>query len=204
MTEQQSSKPPLKLAAAAALLKKGERLFVANKFDEALGIFDEIVHRLGDSQSLPVLETIAHAMQWRGLVFQTEDRDAEAIDAFGEIDRRFGNRPETSLAAIVAEDLLLKSFLLDPQQEMSTLDEIILRYSYRKEANIASSVAWALWSKGGCLEKRGQKDEALTIYHEVICRFGHRYEPSFPELLELAERDIQRMTGSHGDEISAS
>jgi hypothetical protein len=99
------------------------------------------------------------------------------------------------LAATAAEALLLKAHLLEPQQELDAFEELIRRFGHRDEADVASQVAWAMWSKGGCLEKRGGKEDALAIYEEVRSRFGHRQEPSFPDLIELVDRDIQRLTG---------
>lgn len=154
-------------------------------------------------EALATMEISANALLRKGLEFQTQGCDAEAIAAFSEIDRLFGNRNEGSLAAIVASSLLQKAHLLDDHAQATVLEAIIQRYGNRDEADIASPVAWAQWSKGGILEKVGRKEDALAIYRTVLHQHGHRLESSFPDLLALVRRDINRLTGNQVDEISA-
>ena len=95
---------------AKALVNKGVALRYAEKLEEAIAVYDEVVKRFGDAEETALLEQVAGALFNKGVALGKAEKPEEAIAVYDEVVRRFGNSKETALLEQVAKALNGKAF----------------------------------------------------------------------------------------------
>ncbi|MFQ5523488.1 MAG: hypothetical protein ACE5F5_07905, partial [Acidimicrobiia bacterium] len=70
------------------------------------------------------------------------------------------------------------------------------RYSDTTDPALAEQVAKALRGKGSILEDKGQPDQALAAYQEVIDRYSDTTDPALAEQVAKAAKAIDRLAGN--------
>jgi tetratricopeptide (TPR) repeat protein len=84
-------------------MNKGVAHGKADRPDEEIAAYDEVVRRFGDAQEPALREQVAKALVNKGVAHGKADRPDEAIIAYDEVVRRFGDAQEPALRVLVAK-----------------------------------------------------------------------------------------------------
>ena len=122
------------------------------------------------------------------------DRPEDALAAYDEVVRRFGDSEMPALLESVARALVRKGFILGRlnrlEDVLATCDEVVRRFGDSDVSALLESVARALVCKGHALEDLDRLEDVLTTCDEVVRRFG---DSEMPALLEsVAEALVSR------------
>jgi tetratricopeptide (TPR) repeat protein len=123
---------------------------------------------------------LASALFNKGVARAQEGRPSDAIEAYEELEKRFGEATDPSLLVWVAKALINKGIILG--QDGHVLDEIVAyeevtrRFGNAAEHALRERVAKALINKGFALKQEGRRNEAVAAYEEVKRRFGEANE----------------------------
>jgi tetratricopeptide (TPR) repeat protein len=152
--------------------------------DAALHFFNQALKQGG------VDTDTARWLYGKGWLLGRLDRNVEAIEAYTEVDRRFGQRSELPLLEPVAKALLNKGARLGVMgrhaEEIEAYTEVDRRFGQRSQLPLLEQVAKALVNKGARLGAMERHDEAIEAYTEVDRRFGQRSELSLLEQVAQA------------------
>ncbi len=168
---------------AWALFNKGVTLGILGRPQEALGSYDELLHRFGSATqsqgtkvgglTLPdwlkgdrqlgaqqqeeaeVREPVAWALFNRGVILKSLGHMPDAVAVFDELLKRFSEVKETTFERLTRPEWLQGSSEADPHQ---------------KELRV--QVAWALLNKATALGTLGRTQESLGTYDELLHRFA--------------------------------
>ena len=179
------------LAAAGARLDEARGLGNQNQAEEALAIYDEVVHRFGESETPALLEPVAKALVNKGITLGTMNRPDEALATYDEVVRRFEESETPALLEPVAKALVNKGITLGtmnrPEEELAAYDEMVRRFGESETPALLEPVAKALVNKGITLGTMNRPEEELAAYDEMVRRFG---ESENPALLEPVARGL--------------
>ncbi len=132
----------------------------------------------------------AQALLNKGITLGEAGRAVEALAAYDEVVRRYGDRPEAGIAGQVARALVNKGVTLGQAgragEELAAYDEVVRRYADRPETAIAEPVASALLYKGFTLAEAGRAGEELAAYDEVVRRYADRPEAGIAKRVAMA------------------
>ena len=122
---------------------------------------------------------------------ENQNQQEDALTAYDELVRRFGDSEMPMVSRLVALTLVFKGFTLHdldrPEDALVTYDEVVRRFGDSEMPDLLESVAMALVSKGDILLGRlNRPEDALTACEETVRRFGDSETPAFPELVVLA------------------
>ena len=122
---------------------------------------------------------------------ENQNQQEDALTAYDELVRRFGDSEMPMVSRLVALTLVFKGFTLHDLDQLEdalvTYDEVVRRFGDSETPDLLESVAMALVSKGDILLGRlNRPEDALTACDEVVRRFGDSETPAFPELVVLA------------------
>jgi tetratricopeptide (TPR) repeat protein len=171
---------------ARALLDRGVALEGANRTEDAIKVYKEVVANYGASKEVDLAVPVAWALYNMGNAFERLNRPEEALQSYEKSIETYGGRRKKELALPVAQTLFNWGFTLGklnrPMDEIQMYDEVVNKYEDQKETGLALMVAKALFSKGVALGRMNRMDEAIQSYQQVVERFGDRKE------VELAEQ----------------
>ncbi len=143
-----------------------------------------------DGKNSDWLLSEAKALHGQGYCLNGLGRQAEALAAYDEVARRFGDSSETALRERVAKALVNKGRILDENEQdeeaVSVYDEIVSRFGNSSEKVCSMSVAWALVNKGVSLVSKGDRVGAIAAWDEVLHRFMRSPELDLRENAVLA------------------
>ena len=118
------------------------------------------------------------------------DRDGDAVEAYDEIVRRFGEDPDPELRRQTARALFNKGVALGrlerPQEEIGVYDEIVRRFGEDPDPELRRQTAKALSNKGfelGRLERHG---DAVEAYDDLVRHFGEDPDPELRRQTAIA------------------
>ena len=122
----------------------------------------------------------------RGTVLGALSRPQDALEAYDEVVRRFGESETPALLERVASALVNRGTVLDalnrPQDVLEACDQMIRRFGKSDSQTLLRGVATALVNRGAVLVALNRPQDALEACSEVIRRFG---KSETPDLLEL-------------------
>ena len=175
------------LAVATARIRKALRLEDQNRPEEALAIYDEVVHRFGTSENPALLELVAKALFFKGITLGAMNQPKEELAAYDEVVHRFWTSENPALLELVAKVLVSKGITLGtmnrPEEELAAYDEVARRFGTSENPALLELVAKALFFKGITLGTMNQPKEELAAYDEVVHRFGTSENPALLELV---------------------
>lgn len=138
-----------------------------------------------DAVKAVLSERAAKALVNKGVTLDALDRGEEAIAAYDEVVKRFGDAGELSLREEVGKALVNKGFRLGVlnrnDQEFAAYDETVKRFGDAGEAPLRELVAKALFNKAFGLGTLNRNEEAIVTYDELLKRLGDTAEGSLPE-----------------------
>ena len=164
-------------------------------------------HGLVDSN---VRERAATAQLFKGITLGSLNHDEEAIAAYEEVIKRFGESKEPALQQLVARALVIKGASLGAlnrnEEAIAAYQEVINRFGESKEPALQQLVAIALANKSFELGRLNRHEEEIAAYQEVIERFGESKEPALQEQVARALVDkgasLDKLN-RHEEEIAA-
>ncbi len=165
-----------------------------NRLEDAISVYDDLVHHFGEREEPAVLEQVAKALVNKGLTLKQLKRHEDAIRSYDEVVQCFGEREEPPLLKQVARALGNKGASLGQmgriKDKIAAYDELVRCFGDRKELLLLELVAQALLCKAATLTDVKQQEDAIRAYDEVIRRFGNREEPALLKLVASAAFDL--------------
>jgi len=158
----------------------------------------------------PLAFTVARALLYRGVTLRTLNRHEEAIAAYDEVVRRFGDASDPRLREPVAQALVKKGLMLRAlnrrEEAVAAHDEVVRRFGDASDPPLREQVAQALFSKGVTLGTLNRHEEAITAYDEVVRRFGDVSDPPIRELVAMAliNKGVTLGTLNRSEEVLAA
>ena len=162
---------------ARSLLNKGVILGQLNRSDEAVAVYDEVVHRYGDASEPALQEPVAQSLFNKGMTLGWLEQSEEAMAAYGEVVHRYGDASEPALQELVASALNNLSFGIlckakkvwvggREAQAKKILHEALA--TIEGSLNRRSEYATALGNKGYILFLLGEVEEAKVILKKAL------------------------------------
>ena len=113
----------------------------------------------------------------KAVALQNQNRLVEALTAYDEVVRRFGDSETLTLLELVAIALVSKGHALSDlnrlEEALTVYDEVVCRFGDSDEPVLLEPVATALVSKGVMLRVSNRREDALVAFDEVVVRrFG--------------------------------
>ena len=135
-------------------------------------------------------ERLGRDLLERGRAVRKLKRPEEALAAYDEVVRRFGENEAPALDETVAEALLEKGATLAglhrQEEALATCDEVVGRYGESEAPTLLETVAKALFNKGVAFGELNRPEEALTAYGEVMGRYGASEASGLLEVVSYA------------------
>ena len=179
------SKEATPVQTAMALVNKGVTLGEAEKLEDAIAAYDELVGRIGDAEEPALREWVAKALVNKGLALGQAEKLEDAIAASDEVVRRFGDAEAPELREQVARALVNKGGVLGKAEKLedatAASDEVVRRFGDAEEPVLREQVATALVNKGVALGNAEKLEDAIATSDEVVRRFGDAEEPALRE-----------------------
>ena len=124
----------------------------ADRYAEAIAVYDDVIGRFGAAGELPLREEVARALYNKGFVLGMLDRTAEAIATYDDVIGRFGTAGELTLREEVANALINKGIALTAlgrnADAVAAYDDVDHRFGTAGEPSLRERVAAALVVKG--------------------------------------------------------
>ena len=189
----------LQIKVAEALINKGLILKDQGESDSALSAYEEVVERFGTTKVQELQTKIARALIKKGEILERQGHLDSALSAYKEVIERFGTTEVQELQTKVAFAFGLKALVLyesgDLTSGVSAIGKAVGLMAAREEVELNDSIAPLLQVfiavglniKGIMLQDQGDLDSAVSIYDEVVERFGT------VELPELQERVVKAL-----------
>jgi tetratricopeptide (TPR) repeat protein len=140
-----SAVPGAETLLAIGLARKARELRTLGRLDEALGVIDELLRRLGESSDSAIRLQVADALWERKLAFVALGRRDLAIAACDELIERYLDANETFLVSDAAGAMVEKAFnieLLGRLDEAGTVyREVIARFGPAGDPQLRERVA---------------------------------------------------------------
>ena len=173
------------LTRAKALAEKAAVLVEQNRKRDALAVYDEIIHRFGESDAPAVFPLVLLAFANKNVILLELNRTEDALAACGEVIHRFETNDAPVVVDMVATALLTKGTLLaklkQPVHALAAFEEVVNQFGESETSSRGELAASALVNKGVILGELNQTQDALTAYDEVVRQFG---ESEIPAILE--------------------
>lgn len=149
--------------------------FNRGEYAESLASFQLQIDALAGISTEDADEQIARALFNKGLSLSRLDRREEAIAAYNEIVKRYGNSDIEPLCEQVAKGLFNKGFTFGElerfHEEIAAYDDLIKRFEDIEHETLREQVAMALLNKGVALGKLERRDEAIATNDDLIARY---------------------------------
>jgi tetratricopeptide (TPR) repeat protein len=161
---------------------------------EAVDAWRTLLSRIDLGTAILPPELTATTMLLIGLTLDELDgRSGDAIAAFDELIKRFGDASEPGVREQVAKALFNKGAMLAKRDQtgkaLEAYDELVRRFGDATEPSVREQVAAALRNKGVKLGEDNQTGKALETYDELVRRFGDATEPGVREQVAAALRN---------------
>ena len=159
---------------------------------EGYEIVDEISANLAANHKLSSVAALrwANALFNKGVTLGELNRNEEAIAAYAEVIRRFGNDTELALREQVAKSMFKQGVRLSElnrsKEEIAVYEEIVRRFGSATEPALREQVAKTLFNKGVTLGQLDLGKEEIAAYDEVVQRFGDATELPLREAVAKA------------------
>ena len=126
----------------------------------------------------------------KAVALKNQNRLEDALVAFDEVVRRFGDSEIPMVSCLVALALSGKGYVLDDldrlEDALTAYDEVVHRFAESHMPVVLGLVAMVLVSKGIALGRLNRPEDALAACEEVVRRFGDSETPALPESVALA------------------
>ena len=181
------------------LLEKARALRKANRPEDALAAYDDLVRRFRESQAPDLAQVAAEALAEKVATLAVLNRPEQALAASDEMSRRFGTADTPRVVELVVGTLLNRAGALRAlnrgEEAVAVYDEVVRRHSTSERPELLVLVVGALASKGTVLRELNRLDDALAAYDEVIYRFSAAETPAPAEAVASSLSDMGEILG---------
>ena len=105
-----------------------------------------------------------------------QDQAEDALAAYGEVVRRFGESESPAVLELAAMALFKKGLVLGELNKVAdafaAYDEVVRRFGENESLTVLQWIAPAMVMKGFALQRLNRAVDALAVYDEVVRRFG--------------------------------
>ena len=170
-------------AVDAQCLTVGAVAYYDGRVDVALAAF------LRGQESVDIL-VASTCLFHAGGIYSERDGDTAAIDAYDELDRRFGTDDHPPVRERVASALVNRAVVLGRRDgdtaEIDAYDELDRRFGTDDHPPVREQVARALFNRAVVLGRRDGDTAAIDAYDELDRRFGTDDHPPVREQVARA------------------
>jgi tetratricopeptide (TPR) repeat protein len=125
-------------------------------------------------------------LELKGILLSGMNQLSDALAAYDEILKLYGEAAEETLAELVAKVHNMRGMVLQRMaripEALEAYEKVMLRFGRGKTRGLREAIGIALFSKGRALEKM-DSEAALVAYDEVVNRFGESLEPMLRPLV---------------------
>ena len=194
---------------ADALITEAETLKDAGRASEAIEIYDQVIEGLGPEGNLEAYPQLIIALMGKFLLLYTVGQSREAIAVCDYLLDLIGTRTDSAFSILAGVALGLKGFALleldDMEASLDTWDQALASINAVELAELDNPVAAIFIVIRGFLHMlRGQSEEALTAFDEVVTRFSTAPSPQVTSLVAMALSVKMILLGRIGLTISDS
>jgi tetratricopeptide (TPR) repeat protein len=179
-----------KLQVVISLFSKGVLFHTTHRHQEAIAVYDELLHRYKDDKDPGLQPYVATALLNKGIALGSSGQAPAAIAVYDELLGRYREAEETALREQVAKTLINKGVLFGTMDrtddEIALYEEVLQRYGEATEPALHEQVAKALRNKGVALGTRNHGEEEIAMYDELLRRYGEATEPILREQVAMA------------------
>jgi tetratricopeptide (TPR) repeat protein len=183
-------RPAVELRVNSALFNQGVVLAQLCRTEEAIVVYDRLVHRAGGAREMGLRENAVRALFNKGASLASLNRREEAIAVYDELVGRFEAEPEPMLNEAVGKALINKGIALAElnrlNEAVAVLDDVVERWGDSSNAQLRERASRALLNKASALIKLDHQRLALAAYEEILQRFSADSEPSVRDAVQLA------------------
>ena len=126
----------------------------------------------------------------KAVALKNQNRLEEALTAYDEVVRRFGDNETLPLLKSVATALVSKGAILGElnrlEEALTAYDEVVRRFAKSHVPDLLGLAVLALACKGAILGELNRLEDAVATCDEVVSRFGDSKTPFLPESVALA------------------
>ena len=166
---------------ARELFENGAALAKSGQLQEAIGAWNDLVHRFERSEAPGDRNYVSLALIYMGTAFKHLNRSEEALAVWDDVTRRFGGSREPGLPNAVATALVNKALLHikenRPLEALVAYDEVLLGVRETRTESLQILLAEALCGKSGALMELNRPSEVLVACDELLERFGASRAP---------------------------
>ncbi|MBO6035616.1 MAG: tetratricopeptide repeat protein [Acetobacter sp.] len=206
------SKPSLRSQFATTILNKARSLTELDRKEEALATYDDLVQRFNESRDLSLRKAIVTALVEKGTILQADGRQEEALSTYRDLIHQFGNvesltireqvhKARTQIALILLQKGATLVKTGHKEEALAVYEEVIRTCDVIQNCSICNckgaencflceQLTKALIEKGGVLQANNQQKEALSVYEDVINKFGASQTPQLQEQVAKAQLHI--------------
>jgi tetratricopeptide (TPR) repeat protein len=175
--------PQFDMLAARALNGKAWCLEKIERDQAAVGVFDEILERFGDSGDDGIRRQVARALFSRGVALSRLGQDEAAIASWDDLLGRFGpDDAEPEFGRRVWGALERKAAAMRRlehlDEALEAYDEIVVRFTTSEYPQLRRQADIALSNKAFVLLVDGRIDEAIVVAKAAVGRLGTSEDPS--------------------------
>ena len=161
---------------AVPMMNKANSLYHLDRYEESLGLYDDVVRRFADTSGEDPGEIAMDARLARAVVLRRLGRHDDALAAFDDVWLLSAGNGEADAARRAATALIGKGMSFGELQRtaetLDVYDEVVRQFGASDVPEIAEGVAHSLVHKGALLSAQGRYAEALQVYSDVVLRFA--------------------------------
>jgi tetratricopeptide (TPR) repeat protein len=173
-------------ALAQSWHDKATFLIMMHRDDEALGVSEELLHRLLDRVTdtprskweLEFCVLVARALGTRRTLLQGPRESTESIECSDEVIRRFGGAKDDRLLRHVARAMFWRAVHLGDtgrqDKEVEGYDDLVARFGDSRNENIVEVVLDGLERKTRLYQDQEDHNMVIDVCDDVIRRYGEQ------------------------------
>ncbi len=171
-----------------ALLGKGLRLAVMDRYVEALEVFDEAILRLDADENDAESVNVAEAIFNRGVALSKLEQTEDSLSAYSLLAMRYGDSDDQRIRQTVAEGLInvgaIHARAEDHEKAIEVAEAALAHIG--DDESLADQMASALLNKGASLLQVNRLPEAMVVLDELASRFADDRRPPIERMVQVA------------------
>ena len=193
---------------AETLYQRGIVLFDLNRLEEALANWDEIIQWFESVEAMKNRDVVAASLFRKGEALAQMHREEEALVVWEEVIRRFESIDSTGAQDSVAWSFVLMGQLFAKlnrlQDALDSMEKAIQRFASKSmevpslqnpvsTLNSIMAIAMALITKGRVLVDLNRPEAALSIFDDIVQRFGTSDHPALQDIIKRTQLEIAQL-----------
>ena len=177
-----------------SLFEQANNLAIAQNYQEAIKIYNNIIDKLQNSTDKKLLKSFAKAHFLKAYIYRNYIHDNyEAVKDYNEVIDKFKNSDVVSLLKLYYNAQTLKAYLLDKDEAIEVYDEIINKFKDSDSEELLKKFISAEYSK----TYLSNADETIDIYDEIINKFKNSRNKTLLKEVSTAEFSKARLLNDY-------